>query len=56
MATARDLGFTVGWQGFRAAVVSALDRAFDGRVSLEEGIANAVTNGSAALAKVASPH
>jgi multiple sugar transport system substrate-binding protein len=55
METARSLDFTVGWQDFRAAVVSALDRAFDGRVALEDGIAAAVTNGNAALAKVASP-
>ena len=53
MANARDLQFTSNWQALRGDVVSALDRAFDGRISLDEGIAAAVLAGNVALAQTA---
>lgn len=49
MDTARDLRFVPGWQGFRSAVVQALEPAFDGRLPLTDAIHNAVTEGNAAL-------
>ena len=51
MAGASDLQFSPHWQAMRGGVVSALDRAFDGRTSLEDGLATAVTAGNAVLSK-----
>jgi multiple sugar transport system substrate-binding protein len=54
MSTARDLQFTANWQAWRAGVISALDRSFDGRASLDEGVATAVLAGNAALERSTS--
>jgi multiple sugar transport system substrate-binding protein len=49
MTGAADLGFVRNWNAWRAAVVNALEPAFDNKIPLADAVANAVKDGNAAL-------